>query len=108
MKTNIRLLLYLVHLLERKMLQTKVAEKTKTHFRLNNFIFFENLSFYEIMCKNVVQPDSPQMRIRRMRIACCIPQPTNTHSEYVTLTAFPVQVARKRPNITLHAHCLYY
>jgi hypothetical protein len=27
--------------------------------------------------------------IRRMRIACWIPKATDTHSEYVILTAFP-------------------
>ena len=31
------------------------------------------------------------MTIRRMRIACCIPKATNTHSEYVILIAFPRQ-----------------
>ena len=30
-------------------------------------------------------------KIRRMRIACWIPQATNTHPEYVILTAFPLQ-----------------
>jgi hypothetical protein len=29
--------------------------------------------------------------IRRMRIACLILKSTNTHSEYVTLIAFPMQ-----------------
>jgi len=29
--------------------------------------------------------------IGRLRIACWIPKATNTHSEYVTLTAFPLQ-----------------
>ena len=29
--------------------------------------------------------------IRRMRIACWIPKATNTHSQYVTLIAFPLQ-----------------
>ena len=29
--------------------------------------------------------------IRRMRIACLIPKATNTHSEYVTLIAVPLQ-----------------
>ena len=29
--------------------------------------------------------------IRRMRIACRIPKATNTHSEHVTLIAFPLQ-----------------
>jgi len=31
------------------------------------------------------------MAIWRMRIACCIPRATNTHSDYVTLTAFSLQ-----------------
>jgi len=31
------------------------------------------------------------MTIWRMHIACCIPRDTNTHSEYVTLIAFPLQ-----------------
>jgi hypothetical protein len=30
----------------------------------------ENRAVYEIMWKNVVEPDRPQMIIRRMRIAC--------------------------------------
>jgi len=29
--------------------------------------------------------------IRRMRLGCCITKATNTHSEYVTLIAFPMQ-----------------
>jgi hypothetical protein len=31
------------------------------------------------------------MTIWRMRIACWIPQTTDTHSEYVILIAFPLQ-----------------
>jgi hypothetical protein len=38
--------------------------------------------------QNVVQPDTPQMTIWRMRIACWIPKATNTHSEYVIFIAF--------------------
>jgi hypothetical protein len=45
--------------------------------------FPENLAFYEIMWKNVVEPGRPQMTIWRMRIACWIPKAKNTHSEYV-------------------------
>ena len=41
--------------------------------------------------ESMVEPDRPQMTIRRMRIACWIPKATNTHSEYVTLIAFPLQ-----------------
>jgi len=52
----------------------------------NNFFFlFENRAVYEIMRKNIVQPDRPQMTIWGMRIARWIPEATNTHSEYVTL-----------------------
>jgi len=43
------------------------------------------------MLKNVVEPDRPQMTMWRMRIACWIPLPTNTYSEYVILIAFPQQ-----------------
>ena len=34
---------------------------------------------------------TPQMAIRRMRTVFWIPNATNTHSEYVILTAFPLQ-----------------
>jgi hypothetical protein len=47
--------------------------------------FFENRAVYAIRWKNNVQPDRPQMTIRRMRIACWIPNATNTHQEYVIL-----------------------
>jgi len=33
----------------------------------------------------------PQKTVWGMRIACRIPKATNTHSEYVTLFAFPLQ-----------------
>ena len=59
------------------------------HFILTNF--FENRAFYEIMSKNIVEPDRPQMTMWRMRIACWLPKATNTHSEYVILIAFPLQ-----------------
>jgi len=53
--------------------------------------FPQNHAAYEIMWKNIVQPDRPQTTIWRMRIACWIPKATNTHSEYVIPTAFPLQ-----------------
>jgi hypothetical protein len=31
----------------------------------------------------MVEPDRPQMAVRRTRIACWAPKRTNTHSEYV-------------------------
>jgi len=39
----------------------------------------------------MAQPDMPQMTIWRTRIACWITKATDTHSEYVTLTTFPLK-----------------
>jgi len=33
----------------------------------------------------------PDITIQRMRIGCWIPKATYTHSQYVTLNAFPLQ-----------------
>jgi hypothetical protein len=65
-------------------------ENQNTHFVFSNFLP-ENRVVYEIMWKIVVQPDRPQMTILRTRIACWVPKATDTHSEYVILTAFPLQ-----------------
>jgi hypothetical protein len=51
------------------MFQTKVVEKIKTHFSFNKF-FSENPAFYEIMWRNIVETDRPQMTIWSMLIAC--------------------------------------
>jgi hypothetical protein len=66
------------------MFQTKVVDKIKTQFILNNF-FLENCAVYEITWKNVLDPGRPQMTIRRIRIACWITKATNMHSEEVIL-----------------------
>jgi hypothetical protein len=65
-------------------------ENQNTHFTFNNF-FFENRIIYKIMLKNIVKPDRPQMTMWRMRVACWVPKTTNSHSEQVILTAFPLQ-----------------
>jgi len=69
------------------MFQTKVIQKIKkthTHILRSVFFFFlENRGvYYEIRCKNIVEPDRPQMTIWRTRIACWISSATNTHSSY--------------------------
>ena len=46
---------------------------------------------YEIMWKNIVERDRPQMKICRKRIACWIPKATNTHLVYVIVIALPLQ-----------------
>jgi len=66
------------------MFQTKVVEKIKTHVLFSvAFFFFENRAFYEIMSKNIVERDRPQMTKMRMRIACWIPRAKNTHTQLV-------------------------
>jgi hypothetical protein len=68
------------------------TENQNTRFIFSNFFFFlENRAVYEIMWKNIVEPDRPQMTVWSMRIACWIPKAPNTHTEYVTLTPFPLQ-----------------
>jgi hypothetical protein len=42
------------------------------------------------MWKNIVDPDRPPMTVWRMRFACWITKATDTHSEHVILTAFPL------------------
>ena len=88
MKTCVHLWYVAEFFLEWEMFQTKVVEKIKTHFMLNKF-FSENRAVYEIMWKNMVERDRPQ--IRRMRVACWIRKATNIHSQYVTLITFPQQ-----------------
>jgi len=51
----------------------------------------KNRTFYEIMCRNIVEPDWPQMTVRRIRTSCWIAMAKNTHSECVILLLFPLQ-----------------
>ena len=92
MKLNIHFWSYLSHFfLEWENFQKKSCRVNKTHILSSATFFFENLAVYEIMWKNIVQRDRPHMKIRRMGIAGWITKATNTHSEYVTLIAFPSQ-----------------
>jgi hypothetical protein len=71
----------------------------------HNFFPPENPAIYEIMWKNIVQPDRPQMTVRRMRIECCITKATDTHSEYVTGIAFPLQKwSRERTSMSCYTY----
>jgi len=68
-----------------------VVEKIKTRI-LYLKTFFRNPSVYEIMWRNIVESDRPQMTIWRMHIACWIPKVTNTNWEYVIIYfSFPLQ-----------------
>jgi predicted deacetylase len=45
----------------------------------NNFFFFENRAVYEIMSKNVVEPDTTQITIWR-RVVCWISKATRAEA----------------------------
>jgi hypothetical protein len=57
----------------------------------SDFFFSENHAVYEIMWKNSVEPERPQMTIWRMRISRWIRKVTDLQTEYVTLIALPLQ-----------------
>ena len=48
------------------MLQTDVIERTKTH-NLCSITFPENRIFYEVMWKNMIEPDRPQATLYQWR-----------------------------------------
>ena len=79
-------------------------ENRNTYFVSTNFFFsFENCTVYEIMWKNIVERGTPQMTVPRMRIACWIPKPTNTHS----LLFHSNNGCTTAPyNVTLYIHCV--
>jgi hypothetical protein len=65
------------------MFHTKVVEKIKTHIfcSITFFFFFENRAVYEIMWKNIAEPDKPQMIIWRLRShAGCLTLQTHTQN----------------------------
>ena len=70
--------------------QTKVVEKIKTRI-LCSMTFIENRALYDITRKSIVEPERSHMTVWRMSIASCVPKATDTHSEYITITDFPLQ-----------------
>jgi hypothetical protein len=72
----------------------------------------ESRAVCEIMCKNIVEADRPHDR--HVCISGLITKATDTHLEYVTLTASPLQRRlQERPSflryVTLHyVHCLNF
>ena len=96
---------FVTYLLNFPRISDKICrENQNTHFLLNKVFFFENRVVYEIILKNTVQPDRPQMTIWRMRIAFWYNY-SYKHSLgkcnngcFSTVTV----VARTRPKITLY------
>ena len=60
------------------MFQMKLQRKSKHTFLFTNF-FSENLAVYEIVSKNMVEPERPQMTLWRMRVAYCRSTATRMH-----------------------------
>jgi hypothetical protein len=94
MNTNIQIWSYLAPFcLEYEMFQTNVVEKIITHI-LCSITYFSNFSENRAVngiMRNISEPDTQQMTIRLMCIACLIPKATNTHSEYIIRIAFSLQ-----------------
>jgi len=80
---------YLVQFLEWEMFQTDIVRKIETHILCLITYFrkscrlWDNVEEYGTARQATKQPDRPQMTIWRMRIACWMPEVTNTHLEYV-------------------------
>jgi len=63
----------------RNVLDSNCKENQKRHFIFDSS-FSENRTVYEMMWKNIVQPDRPLLTVRRMHFACWITKATDTHS----------------------------
>jgi len=84
----------------------KFVEKNKTNILWSKTLFF-NGAFYEIMRKNIVQPDRPQLTTWRMRIPCWMTKATNTQSQYIILIAFSLQQwLHERASLLCYSTCL--
>jgi hypothetical protein len=93
--------------LEWKVLRTKLCRKSKHTFCVRKIIF-ENRACYVIPRENMIEADRPRMTVWHIRIAFRIPKPTNTHSEYATLIAFPLQqwLCERASMLTLYVRWL--
>ena len=74
------------------MFQTKFVEEIKTHIFYSVTFFRKSCN----LCDNIVKYGTARQAtddniIRCTRFACWITKATDTHSEYVTLIAFPRQ-----------------
>jgi hypothetical protein len=80
------------HILLAFLKMRNISENSCRGSQNTHFMFSKGLTkivpFYEIMWKNKVQPDRPQMTKWRTRIACCTPKATDKHLDYVMFVVF--------------------
>jgi hypothetical protein len=55
--------------------------------------------------EKLADPERPQMTVWLIRVASWIPKTTNTHSEYVILTALPLQnILHRRSSVLRYTY----
>jgi len=92
-------------LLTMRNVSDKRCTENQNTFYIQESFFLESRAVYEIMWKNIVQPDTPRMKIRRMHITCWMLKATDTHSEYIIRIAFPLQKRlHERPSILRYTY----
>jgi hypothetical protein len=68
--------------------------------------FFLNRAIYYIKWKNIVDPEIPRKKVRRMCIECWVTKATNRHSVCVMFIAFPIkQRFKNAPHCYVTVHC---
>jgi len=99
---KIYIILWSYLFLQWEMFQTKVVEKSKHSLYV---CFFERHAISMRKCKAIVEPSRPEMTILHMRIGCWAPNATNSHLDYVILTAFPWEHwLHERVTMLRHTH----
>jgi hypothetical protein len=73
------------------MFQTNVVEKIKTHILCSVIFFFGNRAVYEIVWKNIVERDRPQIENAVHAHCTLVPTIIATHSECVIFIAITLQ-----------------
>ena len=83
-------------------------EKIQPQFIFNN-LFLESRAVFEIMLKNIVEQDRPQMIIRRMLFVCWITKNTYNQTQSILYLLF-FKARRLTPThllLLLYVHCLF-
>jgi hypothetical protein len=78
-------------------------ENHNSHLTFNN-VFFEIRTVLEVLFKNTVQPDRPQMKIKRMCTECWTSKTTNTHRLHNTSCVSINRWLHKRTSMLDYTH----